>query len=343
MAEKDQPGSSSQAESQAPGPDTTGGENRENQDTGLSAVAAPRSMRMLNPDGTFNVRRVGQSRFDRFSFYHHLIEIRWRKFHLYVLFFYFFINVLFSLAYMAVGVEQLNGGKSASFTEAFLTAFFFSAQTITTVGYGHISPSGLSASGLAAFESLLGLMFFALVTGVLYGRFSRPTARFVISNKSVIAPYRGITGWMFRFANRRTNQLIDMQVEVILARNEVHEGKVARKFYSLELERSKVSFFPTTWTVVHPIDESSPMWHLDAPQFEEGDPEFMIIIRGYDDTFSQSVHTRMSYKAHEVLWGHKFVNVHEFNDGEAAVVRYDKLSETESVIHAETAQNSGKS
>jgi inward rectifier potassium channel len=185
-----------------------------------------------------------------------------------------------------------------------LDAFFFSAQTLTTVGYGHLSPRSHLASAVAALESLLGLLSFALATGLLYGRFSRPHAQISFSQKGVVAPYRGGTGFMFRFVNRRSNQLIEVEAAVSLSFNDAASG--IRRFVTLPLERNKINLFPTNWTVVHSIDGASPLQGMQDMDLRQSQAEFIVLIKAFDDTFAQTIYQRTSYTAEEVLWGHRF-------------------------------------
>jgi inward rectifier potassium channel len=185
-----------------------------------------------------------------------------------------------------------------------LDAFFFSAQTLTTVGYGHISPNSHLVSAVAAFESLLGLLSFALATGLLYGRFSRPHAQMCFSHHALVAPYREGTGFMFRFVNRRSNQLIEVEATVVMS---LLDGETnTRRFVTLTLERSKINLFPTSWTVVHPIDAASPLFGLTDADLHKGQVEFVILIKAFDDTFAQTIYQRTSYISDEVLWGFRF-------------------------------------
>ena len=246
----------------------------------------------------------------------------WTQFLGWILLFYLVENVLFASIYMLAGAENLKGADDSVFYGPFWKAFFFSAQTLTTVGYGHIAPNSFLTSAIAAFESMLGLLAFALATGLLYGRFSRPVAHIRFSKQAVFAPYLDVNGWMFRVINARANQLIDVQVEVSLSRLEKKpDGTPFRRYYGLKLERSKVSFFPTNWTLVHPITTESPLHGCTPEDLEESDAEFLILLRATDDTFSQVVHSRYSYRYDEVRWGHKFRPM--FNGSQAGLVTVD--------------------
>jgi inward rectifier potassium channel len=165
----------------------------------------------------------------------------------------------------------------------FLYSFYFSTQTFTTVGYGSISPQSHTASLIASFEAMVGLMGFAFATGLLYGRFSRPTASILFSDKILVSPYReGQDALMFRIVNTRSSQLVNLHVTVIA--NWFERGK--RRYASVDLERDFVTLFPLNWTIVHPLSEESPVWDILNQGLKNCDPEFMIIINGYDDTFS---------------------------------------------------------
>ncbi len=262
--------------------------------------------RNVNKDGSFNVNRVGAEKFKPYEIYHLLISMSWRKFIFGILMLYLIMNLVFATIYYWVGVEHLAGiDLAGSETQKFLDAFFFSSQTLTTLGYGRIAPIGSLASSVAAIESMLGLLGFALATGLLYGRFSRPEAKILYSTKAVIAPYKNITAFMFRICNQRSNQLIEVEVEITLAYTE--PGKTVRNYLAVPLERKKINLFPLSWTVVHPIDEASPFYGMNEADIIEMKAEFVILVKAFDDTFSQTVYSRSSYRAEEIIFGAKFL------------------------------------
>jgi inward rectifier potassium channel len=271
-------------------------------DLGLGLRSGPG--RGVNKDGTFNVRRVGLPRFRSYELYHHLITMGGFRF-LGLLFLGFLVtNLLFAAIYLGLGMEHFVRTGGDGRLDRMLDAFFFSAQTLTTVGYGHISPASHLVSAVAAFESLLGLLSFALATGLLYGRFSRPHARIHFSRQGLVAPYQGGTGFMFRFVNLRSNQLIEVEATVVLSFLD-GEGN-NRRFITLPLERKRINLFPTSWTVVHPIDEASPLSGMTAEDLRQAQAEFIVLIKAFDDTFSQTIYQRTSYIASEVAWGVRF-------------------------------------
>jgi inward rectifier potassium channel len=273
-----------------------------NDDLGLGIRTGPG--RGVNKDGTFNVRRVGLPLFRSYELYHHLITMGGFSF-LALLFLGFLVtNVLFAAVYLGIGMEHFVRSGGAGRLDRMLDAFFFSAQTLTTVGYGHISPDSHLVSAVAAFESLLGLLSFALATGLLYGRFSRPHAKIRFSQQGLVAPYQGGTGFMFRFVNLRSNQLIELEATVVLSYLDGESN--TRRFITLPLERKRINLFPTSWTVVHPIDEKSPLFGLTDEDLRQAQAEFIVLIKAFDDTFSQSIYQRTSYIATEVAWGIRF-------------------------------------
>ena len=276
-------------------------------DLGFGQQPVMKNQPLLNKNGIPNVKRIGLSKFNTADNYHKLITMSWTKFWLLVTGVYVTANTFFAVIYILIGPDSLFGTHEDLHLGRFSEAFFFSAQTITTVGYGHISPRGLASNSVAAFESMIGLLAFALATGLLYGRFSRPSAKIVYSKHILMAPYQenGI-GLMFRLANKRRNILIDLDIELIYSYNENADGKEVRRFFSLELERKSVSILTLNWTVVHPVTEQSPLYGLTVEDFKKSEAGFAILLKTFDDAFSQTVHSRTAYLASEIVWGGKF-------------------------------------
>lgn len=285
--------------------------NDPNRDLGFGAVVSRESrQRLLNRDGSFNVVREGLGFWRSLSPYHYLLTASWPRFLGLVLVTYLGINALFGFAFLACGPDALNGiDRSRGAVSLFLQNFFFSVQTFATIGYGSMSPHSLAAHWLVTFESLAGLLGFALATGLVFSRFARPGACILFSDRAVIAPFRDETAVMFRIANSRSNQLIRVEAKVILGRFREGAAGMGREFLALNLERDHVEFFPLSWTLVHPIDETSPLWGLSREEIEESSTELLIMIQAFDETFSQTVHTRSSYTADEMTWGARFANL----------------------------------
>lgn len=283
--------------------------------------------RIINPDGQFNVHRRGTTWRDVHP-YLFMLNVSWPVFSALILAGYLGANLVFALVYYyGVGIEHLRGAEAATGFRLFLNAFFFSAHTLTTVGYGNIYPDGTLANSVAAFEALLGLMAFALATGLLFGRFSRPVARIEFSKKMVVAPYEGSASLQFRVANRRSNNLMDLEARVLLMTVEKTAEGQRRKYTPLELERSNVLFLPLAWTIVHPVDEASPLKGRTAQDLAQLEAEILVLIRGFDDTFFQTVHVRYSYRYDEIVWGARFVPIFEVDEHGHMVLDLARLSE----------------
>ena len=276
-----------------------------NFDPGLTERYDGALNRAINAAGQFNVRRQGATWRDAHP-YHYLINASWIKFFVIVTAAFAVVNTIFALGYVAIGIEHLRGAYAPTVTMRFVNAFFFSAHTLTTVGYGNVWPMGPAANAIAALEALAGVLVFAIATGLIFGRFARPSARVGFSENSLIAPYNGGTSLQFRVVNRRMNNLIDVDARLLLMTVEVCEGKMQRRFAPLPLERDQVLFFPLTWTVVHPIEPGSPLYGKTAEDLAREQAEVLIMIRAFDDSFGQTVHQRYSYRYDQMVWGAKF-------------------------------------
>ncbi len=283
---------------------------QEPKDLGFGSVVASQSrVRLMNRDGSFNVQRGGRLASIVGNPYHSLLTMSWPAFLGVLAATYLLANLAFALLFLTCGPGALGETDTAFAAGSFLQAFFFSVETFATIGYGAIVPETVRANFLVLFESFVSLISIALATGLIFARFSRPIPRIRFSSRALIAPYMGGTGFMFRIANGRRNEIVGIEATVILARFVTTKGVRARTFTELPLERKRVIFFSLSWTVVHPIDESSPMWGLTAQEMLDSEAEFLILLSGTDETFFQTVSARGSYTAAELLWGHKFTNI----------------------------------
>lgn len=286
---------------------------KETQDLGFGSVLSKQEqLRLLNRDGSFNVQRFPPTPWERISSYHSLVTMSWPRFFVLIGAAYFLINLPFAFAFYLCGPNALVGNPTLT---GFARCFFFSIDTFATIGYGNITPNNLVANLLVTIEAIFGLLSVGLVAGLVYARFARPTAKIVYSKHAVIAPYRGITAFMFRLVNGRQNELIEVNMRVILSRFEDKDGKRQRVFHTLELERPFVAFFPLSWTVVHPIDNQSPLYGWTHEQMLAAESEFLILLTATDEVFAQLVHSRTSYSASEIIWNARFTSMFTEREG----------------------------
>lgn len=279
-------------------------------DLGFGSVVARESrQRLLNRNGSFNVMRAGLGFLASLSPYHALLTMSWRKFFGLTAFFYFGANLFFAAAYMLCGDGALSVTVNSGINSHFLQAFFFSIHTLATIGYGTITPVGFAANVIVSIESFIGLFGLALCTSLLFARFSRPTAKILFSDRAIIAPYRDMTAFEFRIANARRNQIIELEAKALFARFEEVDGRSLRRFYPLRLERDRVVFLPLSWTIVHPIDETSPLYGMSAEDLRKCRGEILVLLTGFDETFSQTVNARSSYLPEEVVWNARFADI----------------------------------
>lgn len=296
----------------------------QNFDPGLTKTYGGELRRVINKDGSFNVRRHGRIITD-VHLYQFLVSVSWPAFILILVAGYAVMNGAFACLYLAIGLEHLIGADLTGSVGKFLSAFFFSTQTFTTVGYGTIAPHGTWANLLASFEALIGLLSLAIATGLLYGRFSRATAKLVFSDSMVVAPYRDSKGLMFRVANRRTSNLMEMEARLLLMTVVSVNGQPTRKYDPLELEVPSVHFLPLTWTVVHAISPSSPLFGKTADDLASLQAEVLVLLKGYDDSFRQTVHARTSYRHDEFAWDRRFAPAFHVDTEGGMIVDLNKI------------------
>ncbi len=304
----------------------------EEKELGFGTKTSTQRTRLINKDGSFNIDRIELSRWQSVSIYHALISMSWRRFNFFVFLYFIIINLIFASCYYLAGMEGLNGVQGTSASDLFLEAFFFSTQTFSTVGFGRISPANHIISSIAAIESLAGLLGFALATGLLYGRFSRPVARIIFSKNAIIAPFKNSTAFQFRIANKmRNSQITNMECQVTVAKLEIENGTPIRRFRALKLELKTIVFFPLSWTINHIIDENSPLFGMTDEEMKKADVEFLVLLTGFNDTFSQTVNTRFSYTYEELVHGARFVSIFGQNEKGQTSQDLNKLSDYEIV------------
>jgi inward rectifier potassium channel len=273
--------------------------------------------RLVSRKGQFTLNVV------RLDLYHWLLTLSWPGFFTLISLLYLITNSLFALAYLAGG-DCIANARPGSFQDA----FYFSVQTMATIGYGAMYPRTDYANIIVAIQALFGLWGVAMITGLAFARFSKPTARVIFSRVAVIAPFNGVPTLMYRTANQRFNQILEAQQRATLIRDEVTiEGEVMRRFYDLELLRSQSPIFALTWTVMHPIDENSPLYKLTAKDLVEQQAEIVITLTGIDETVSQTIHARHSFVASEILWNLRFVDIISRTPEGKRVVDYTRFHE----------------
>ncbi len=295
-------------------------------DPGLTREFGAPLRRAVNEDGTFNVRRTGAD-WRAFHPWLWIVRMSWIGFTALVLGFYAAMNTGFALIYFSMAPGQIGGSAASDEFGRFLNDFFFSAQSLTTVGYGTLSPVGVSASLCATIESLAGLMSFAIITGLLVARASKPSASIGYSKNALIAPYQNGAAVMFRIANQRSNNLMELEARILLMTVCGPPEKPERKFEILNLERDSILFFALAWTIVHPIEEASPFFGKTAEDLKTLQAELIVLIKGFDDTFSQVVHSRHSYRYDEFVWGAKFDSAFVVEPNGSLVLELNRLGD----------------
>ena len=302
--------------------------SRQNNDTGFTSNTNDTGGRFINKDGSYNLVKEGLPFIKRFSLFNNMLNLPVWKFVGVILLFYAFINAAFTLLYLLAGPEELSGLNGQTNWQVCKQIFYFSTQTFTTVGYGHVYPVGDAASLVSAIESLTGLLSLAIATGLIYGRFSKPKSFLVFSDHALVSPYKEGRALMFRFAGfKDKHALTDLEIRVN-AGMLVMEGETpSYKYFTLSLERSRVESMPMSWTVVHPIDESSPFNGFTDNDMRTADAEVYVMLRGFDDIFSNYVQQRTSYTFKEILFDRKFIPMfRESDDGNTTILELHKIS-----------------
>jgi inward rectifier potassium channel len=316
-------------------PRRTAEEEARDRDLGFGSVVSRESRaRLLNRDGTFNVIRSGLRWIDRFA-PHELLRISWPKFIGLIVVVYVGLNVVFAVAFLACGEQALVGSGISMLGGPFSRAFFFSVQTFATIGYGQLGPNGMAANLVVTVEALVGMMYQALATGLLFARFARAIASIQFSHLAVIAPYGEGLSLQFRIANLRRNEIIELEAQVLYSAMEPdRRGGTVRRYSQLPLERNKVVFFPLSWTIVHPIDAASPLAGKTREDLAKAHAEILVLLSGIDETFEQVVHARSSYLADEIAWNARFKSMYLPSDREPNVsIDINRLHEIEPVSH----------
>jgi len=296
-------------------------------DPGLGEATITTAKRIVNKDGSFNIKHVN-GKVGISALYAYLVDISWSRFFLWVFLVYFVINMAFALVYVAIGVEYISV-EPQGFLKNFVNAFFFSSQTITTLGYGAMAPTSVLAGIISSFQAVAGLLSFSFVTGLLYGRFSKPKASIKFSENIIYRDFKEGKALMFRLMNNKTDVMINPRVKVTLAITEADDQQgYKRNFYQLELERDHITYLPTTWTLVHEIDEKSPLHEFSESELQQLNGEFLIMVSYYDEAFNEEVYKLHSYTFEEVLMNVAFENAFYYDNEGFTVLDHQKISHT---------------
>ncbi|MCB9320784.1 MAG: transporter [Lewinellaceae bacterium] len=295
-------------------------ENRD--DFGFSSKVTGDKHRLINKDGSFNIRRKGKKTRD---VYHWLVHMKWGRFLILAFTMFVFINLVLALAFLWIGIDQIQGTHPGTFMNNLRQAFFFSIQTFTTVGYGVLSPEGIGANWLAALSGFLGLFSFSIFTGLSFVRFSRPQTRIRFSRNMLVNYEEEVPRLLFRMVNLRRNKLFNVEANMIISWIAQEAGEQAkRRFAALDLVRDRVIMFPANWTLVHYIDENSPLFAKSREQLIASHAEIMITTRAFDETYAQEVHSNYSYTADELVWGAQFELMYE-PTSEGTILNIDRI------------------
>ncbi len=294
-------------------------------DPGFGYKANQNAKNIINKDGTSNVVHINKKR-SLDDLYSYFIEISWPKFFLLILLVYTFINIIFGLIYTLIGIEEITKSTGHFFSD-FLNGLFFSAQTLTTVGYGGIAPHGITSNIIAALEAMIGLLGFSFITGLLYGRFSKPKAAIKFSENIILREFQDKRAIMFRLINSRKTIMIEPEIKVTLSI--IDEKEDERRFYKLKLQRSSIMYLPTVWTIVHIIDEESPLFSLSNEEIKALNAELYMLLQYHEESFAQDVYQIYSYSFSDLEVGVKFTPSYGFNEEGFTVLDHDKLSEVE--------------
>jgi len=256
------------------------------------------------------------------DFYHHLLTSSWPALLLQIVIAFVVINTVFAFGY------YLDGGIENA--RSFSDVFFFSVQTIATIGYGKMSPTTMVSQILMSVEALCGLINFALITGLIFAKFSRPTARVRFSRVAVISKRDGVPSLMFRMANVRASQIVEAQIHVAFSRDErTREGEYVRRFYDLELARYRNGIFAYSWTAVHPIQPGSPFYGATSEEMVKSEANITVSLTGIDEVFSQTVYARYSYGTADIIWGARLADIIDETAELGARFNYAKFDEVE--------------
>lgn len=281
----------------------------------------------LTKEKITNTKRIGVNHFAISEIYSAMVTMSWVRFFLFIFLTYLSLTILFTLAYAITGFEHFNGLSSSQFMEKFWIVFFYNAQTLSTVGGAGITPVGMQNNLILTIESMTAMLGMAIITGLLYFRFSKPIAEIIYSNNALVSPYREGKALMIRIANGRKNELVGMTATVYIKINDVMTAK--REVKQLTLERSDLPFLASTWTIVHPIEKESPLFKLDLDNQENIQYEISIWLDGIDGATGQNVFSSNTYLYRDIMQNAKFLPCMDVDDNGKFHVHLNRVSDCE--------------
>ncbi|MFI5203606.1 MAG: ion channel [Flavobacteriales bacterium] len=288
--------------------------------------------RLVNSDGSYNVKKRGGLGAMR-DVYHFMVNVSWWKFNGIILLLFLGINVSFACAYLVFDESCISGKQfdDGTFTH-FLRCFYFSVQTMTTIGYGNLYPACHSTQIIASAEALTGLMCLAVMTGVFYGRFSKPTAKLVFGKNALISPFNNGKAFMIRFANKRNDVLMHVQATLLYSSNKKTEsGEIVRTYYRMPLQFDTIQAMPLSWTLVHVIDDKSPFWNKTVEDMRAEHMEVLVQIKAFDETYHADVHARYSYSANQLVENARFSKTFDTDADGSVLLDLNTIGKYESV------------
>lgn len=296
---------------------------KQNVELGFGQSYSEGTKRLLNKDGTFNIDRINTVK----SIYVDLVKMSWKKFFISTFLFYAVVNIVFGTLYFVFGPEKIHVKPEHSIYYQYFECISFSVQTLATVGYGVLHPDSISANILTSIEALFGILIFAIMTGLCYSRFSKPTAGYKFSDHAVIAPYQNINSLQVRVANHRNSNIVEVEASFMFSMEVDDNGVNKRIFLNLPLERNKIYYLPLSWTIVHPITPDSPLYNKTPDDLKDGNAELIVMIKAHDDAYAQTIHGNTSYTSDEIIWGAKFIPSYYTGKNGKATFEIDKLGD----------------
>lgn len=301
--------------------------NNSSDEFGFGSKHIGQNQKLINEDGTFNIVRLGTSSKEM---YEHLILTSWKRFFTIIFVVYILANVLFGFIFQLAGVEHIQGLKQGNFVEDFMQCFFLSVQTFTSVGYGGLLPNNTITNLISTVDALVGLLTFTLLAGLFYARFAKAKAGINFSKNAVITKLNGQDTFQFRIVNTSEAILINVEASVTMTWIETLEQTTRRRFQRLALQMDSIYLFPLNWTIVHPIDETSPLHGCNKDFLDKSHVEFLVMIRAYNDTYGQNVFKNHSYHYYDIIQNAKFLSMYDASkDGTTLYI--NKLDDIEKI------------